>query len=522
LAYQEWVIAGTTPIPAGELRLTALDATITVPAGRRLKITAFICAAMGATNEIKLYRGDLQLNRSHFSSTAPGISSHTFSVVDTPAAGTHTYNVRTWAATAGTLYNDGLNESYLLVEDITYNAPAVADPSVPVGVLARAEQPSSLTGLTTALTDITGLSVNVVVPAGRTIRIRGTVIALQGTAVENKASVYIMEGTTRLGFAEEALNPTVGTSSTVHPETIISPTAGSHTYKLAGQFAAGSGNQFYRDPTNGQVCYITVEDITPTPHAASTSPSSTLAYAQTITNSASLTAEAAIPGLTATVTVAAGRRLRIVADLQMNGSVAGNRAKVHLKRQADGAYLQEREVYMAQANVANPLHIEYIISPTAGTHTFFLTGMLAAGTGNVWQSAAASEPSFLLVEDITGSGIAGHTHTQLDDSGWLDLTPLLQNGWVSYDNTYGPPRYRKKNGVVYLQGLVRSGALGSVICTLPVGFRHSGNPPKLLFATISNPNTAARIDVDWMGQVIQAWGGDNGWTSLSPVMYPVD
>jgi len=248
--------------------------------------------------------------------------------------------------------------------------------------------------------------------------------------------------------------------------------------------------------------------------------SSTLAYSQSISNSASLTSEAAIPNLTATVTVPAGRRLRITADLQMNGSVAGNRAKVHLKRQADGAYLQEREVYMAQANVANPLHIEYVISPTAGTHTFFLTGMLAAGTGNVWQSAAASEPSFLLIEDITGVGVPGHTHTEFGDSGWIPLS--LLNGWVSYDNTYGPPRYRKLNGVVYVQGLVKSGSLGTVIANLPAGFRPGNGLPKLLFPGNGNTDTGAtRIDVDFNGNIIHI-GGYNAYYTLSGITFPAD
>lgn len=128
--------------------------------------------------------------------------------------------------------------------------------------LAYAQQPSATTGLTTALTDVTGLSATITVPAGRRLKIRGHVIALQGTAVENKCAAYIMEGATKLGFAEEALNPTVGTSTSIHPECIITPSAGTHTYKIAAQFAAGSSNQLYQDPTNGQVCYLLIEDIT--------------------------------------------------------------------------------------------------------------------------------------------------------------------------------------------------------------------------------------------------------------------
>lgn len=51
---------------------------------------------------------------------------------------------------------------------------------------------------------------------------------------------------------------------------------------------------------------------------------------------------------------------------------------------------------------------------------------------------------------------------------WANLT--LQNGWTNYAG-YGTARYRKVGDIVYLMGGAQSGAVGSVVCTIPVGFR---------------------------------------------------
>jgi hypothetical protein len=48
------------------------------------------------------------------------------------------------------------------------------------------------------------------------------------------------------------------------------------------------------------------------------------------------------------------------------------------------------------------------------------------------------------------------------------VAPTLQNGWVGYSWT---PFYRKVGDVVQFRGTVNGGANGSIIMTLPVGFR---------------------------------------------------
>jgi hypothetical protein len=55
------------------------------------------------------------------------------------------------------------------------------------------------------------------------------------------------------------------------------------------------------------------------------------------------------------------------------------------------------------------------------------------------------------------------------DTGWISAAPLLINGWAAGNPA---PRYRKINGVVYMQGQLNStSATSPVAFTLPAGFR---------------------------------------------------
>lgn len=64
-----------------------------------------------------------------------------------------------------------------------------------------------------------------------------------------------------------------------------------------------------------------------------------------------------------------------------------------------------------------------------------------------------------------------------DDTGWIVVQPAgtgdgrYQNSWVNWGTLFGEASYRRKNGFVYLKGVVKDGAPGLPIFTLPVGFR---------------------------------------------------
>jgi hypothetical protein len=71
-----------------------------------------------------------------------------------------------------------------------------------------------------------------------------------------------------------------------------------------------------------------------------------------------------------------------------------------------------------------------IISPTAGTHTYKLTLHKEAGGGSVTLAASSTYPSFILVEDITGSvwptGSAV-TAGMVASEAWTPWTPTFTN-----------------------------------------------------------------------------------------------
>lgn len=99
------------------------------------------------------------------------------------------------------------------------------------------------------------------------------------------------------------------------------------------------------------------------------------------------------------------------------------------------------------------------------------------------------------------------------DSGWQ--TPALLNGWANIATGWAPAQYRLRDGRVYLQGRIRSGAVG-VAFTLPVGYRP---PIPSLFVVASNAGTA-RVDVFENGAVSvisYGTGGSNAAVSLSGI-----
>lgn len=97
----------------------------------------------------------------------------------------------------------------------------------------------------------------------------------------------------------------------------------------------------------------------------------------------------------------------------------------------------------------------------------------------------------------------------------------LQNSWVDYGFTYSTNAYTKTNSdVVMLKGLVKSGnaTSGTVLCTLPVGYRPSA---RLIFAMSTSAvpeGVSARVDVLPTGEVVIVTG-NNAWLSLDGIRF---
>lgn len=97
------------------------------------------------------------------------------------------------------------------------------------------------------------------------------------------------------------------------------------------------------------------------------------------------------------------------------------------------------------------------------------------------------------------------------------ISPTLLNGWESYGGSYMLVKYRRDaNGFVQLSGLIRSGAQGSDMFRLPVGFR----PGAVVIGAgcnSSTSNSTERVDIDPNGYVSQSTTQSTPWVSLDDI-----
>jgi hypothetical protein len=130
---------------------------------------------------------------------------------------------------------------------------------VAAGLLGYAEVTANQTTISTE-TDLTNLTVTVEVAASRRIEV-STKINSQPSTNDNAAVLRIKESTTNLQLISLVLGRT-NASETLAGSVILTPSAGSHTYKLSLQMAVGTGTvDLIASSTNP--AFILVKDIGP-------------------------------------------------------------------------------------------------------------------------------------------------------------------------------------------------------------------------------------------------------------------
>ena len=125
---------------------------------------------------------------------------------------------------------------------------------LPGGWIGYAEVTANQTGIT-AVTDLTGLSVAVTVGTSRRLRVTGFIHI--GNVAGSSISFAIKEGATTLQDA--VANSVAGAVWTMAVHTVLTPTAGAHTYKLT--LAGSSATDMLAATT--YPAFILVEDIGP-------------------------------------------------------------------------------------------------------------------------------------------------------------------------------------------------------------------------------------------------------------------
>jgi hypothetical protein len=119
----------------------------------------------------------------------------------------------------------------------------------------------------------------------------------------------------------------------------------------------------------------------------------------------------------------------------------------------------------------------------------------------------------------SGNGLSlfGHDSTGKFQSNMITATyaPTFQNGWVAFGAGNSTPQYWKdSSGAVHLQGLVKSGTVGSAIFTLPADFCPPGN----LRFTVSNNGLFGEVVIGTAGGVALT-AGSNAYVSLDGISF---
>lgn len=105
---------------------------------------------------------------------------------------------------------------------------------------------------------------------------------------------------------------------------------------------------------------------------------------------------------------------------------------------------------------------------------------------------------------------------RVDDTGWI--TGTLGTGWSNYGAGFSTLAYRRKNGIVYVKGLLAGGTTANPLTTLPPGFR----PLETKIFSSNAGNVFCRLDVANTGTIMWNVGGTSGFISLDVISFPAD
>lgn len=122
-----------------------------------------------------------------------------------------------------------------------------------------------------------------------------------------------------------------------------------------------------------------------------------LGYAQVTANQTGITTQVDVTGLSVTVTVGTGRRIKITAyTAAALSTVTTDNCEITINEGAT----QLSQANTIGGNGGAELLAQVVIQPSAGSHTYKVTALRALGTGSMTFSANANYPGFILVEDI--------------------------------------------------------------------------------------------------------------------------
>lgn len=228
--------------------------------------TSFTTSSSFVAGSLAVYKNGVRL-KAGVGNDYTESGANTFVMATAPITGTQIvvdyYTVQTTTGNADTV--DGIHANSTATANSLYPLNSSSQfPSDVIGTneLGYAEVTASQTGITT-LADLTGLSVTVTVPtlvAGKKVIIEGWIPQIYSTVATDRADFAIREGSTALAYAYGAAQASSTGWGGATIKCRISPTAGSHTYKLSLARGVGSGSlATYADSTTKAFIRVTVE-----------------------------------------------------------------------------------------------------------------------------------------------------------------------------------------------------------------------------------------------------------------------
>jgi hypothetical protein len=211
-------------------------------------------------------------------------------------------------------------------------------------------------------------------------------------------------------------------------------------------------------------------------------------------------------------------RANVHTDSQWRGSLM-SRFTSHSSNWGHGADLLRAEVRQNKLqfvadfkNVNNAAKI--VVWLRGGDTTYFWRSNQSAGLEDSKAVAKTVNDEKFEIKSAVNPNYAKENYSTTADEPWQ--TPTLENKWVRYSDQYNPAGYYKDStGIVHLRGLVKNGAIGQSIFTLPAGYRPGYRE---LQAVQTNSNTIGRLDVLADGKVL-ATSGNATWFSIDGVTF---
>ena len=157
---------------------------------------------------------------------------------------------------------------------------------------------------------------------------------------------------------------------------------------------------------------------------------------------------------------------------------------------------------------------------TAFTTMDFKQGGHGVAVGKVSELAdtfeCAFDAEFYGSVEVNGKAV----WTDAEDSGWI--YPTLINGWVEFGTSNARVRYRCIKGMVFLEGMVKTGTIGTAIFTVDTPYIPARNRLMItLTRTTASVLTMGHILVARGTGEVSAASGANGYVSLDGLQYGI-